>query len=246
MPRKKGTRKKRKVTEYFDIEKSGFAKSIKAEGTEIVDGKTDPREKEKQNKILMGVFATIIFLVAVLVVFFYVEGRMSHFVYKGVSFDTIKQNSLVFYKTGFPVIANGQNATYNFYIRNDPRNLERINFTGDIVFRSDMVLNISNDLNCNGDGVIAVANLVNMNIFRMNVFKNESMGCNPEGNYTFVNIRSANESSINEYSPGCYNLNVANCEILPVTEKFMVESFVKANEIIYSKPESSPGISSVK
>ena len=236
---------KKKVTEYFDVKIKGKGKTIKAEGAEVISDNVTKKDEGKENKILLGIFLTIVILMAVVLIFFYIASSLSHFVYRGVAFNIVKEGDLILYQTSFPVVYQDKNLSYNIYLRNDPRKIEKVPFNGNVVFNGNLVLNVSNDLNCDGKGVLAVANFLKLEIFRMNIFKNESLGCDPNGKYTFVNIESANESGIEQFGPACYNLNVNNCEVLDVTERFMIESFVKANEAIKggdlgSSPVASP------
>ena len=96
---------------------------------------------------------------------------------------------------------------------------------------NNLILNVTTEnLFCDGDWQIAIGNLMNLEIFNIKVGKDENASCDLEGRYTFVQISESNESKIEQYGPSCYHLYVADCEILPVTEKFMVETFLKINE----------------
>ena len=39
----------------------------------------------------------------------------------------------------------------------------------------------------------------------------------------FVNIRGGDKTSVEQYGPSCYNINVDECEILEGTERFVLE-----------------------
>mgnify|MGYP000259427762 CR=1 FL=1 len=51
---------------------------------------------------------------------------------------------------------------YNIYIRKDPRKLAEIPFEGDLVLKKNMVINMTEEFRCEGYGIIAVANVINL------------------------------------------------------------------------------------
>jgi hypothetical protein len=202
-------RKKKKVVE----------KEIKK-----VSGKTQIKNEKKilRNFLIgMGVFVFAILL------FFFILNAMQSFEYENVNFKTVKEGNLILYKTSLPVIYQGQKTEYNFYLRNDPRKLVEIPFEGELNLADNLVINSTEEFNCGGDGVIAMANLLNLyKISGINVIKDENATCDADGRYTFVRLQSGNETSIEQFGPSCYNVNINNCEILEATEKLMLERFV--------------------
>ena len=48
----------------------------------------------------------------------------------------------------------------------------------------------------------------------------------------FVLIQESNRTSIEQFGPACYNINIKNCEILKGTERFMIDTFVEINKIL--------------
>lgn len=213
-------------------------KKEKTKSKEKIFETTKKESTKSQNKILknfligMGGIIVLIFLIVLLI------NSLNSFEYQGVKFKVVKfcdaKPCLITYNTEIPVIYQGKNTTYNFYLRNDPRKLtENVQFDGRLVFRDLMVLNSTSDFNCNGDGIIAVANLLNLyKIARISVIKDENATCDTAGRYMFVNLQESNETSIEKVGSACYNINIKNCEILKGTERFMVESFVEINKAL--------------
>lgn len=205
--------------------------------------KTAEEQIKKENKTLRNLFIGLGIFVAVLVVVVLIANSMTRFEYGGLKFNIEKFGNIIVYRTFFPVYSKtGVNlmtggavtehvADYNIYIRNDPRKLEEIPFNGDLVLLSNMVINTSGDFTCDGEGVIAVANMVKLfDILGINVIKDSNATCDSQGRYMFLQIQEGEDSEINKISGGCYELNVNNCEILKVTEKFMIETLVKVDE----------------
>ncbi len=241
MPRKAKKENKRKakpspekeeIVEYFDIVKDGREKTIKTEAVENVQNNISEKQVKEENRVLKIVLFIIGGLFLILAAMQLTVNALKTFEHNGVNYEITKEGSLVFYKTSFPVIYQGKNLPYNFYLRNDPRKLEEIEFDGEINFKKDAVINATNDLNCDGDGIIAIANLANLKIFDMKIIKDQNATCSQSGNYMFINIEKGNESKIEQFGPACYQLNVNNCEILKITEKFMTEYFSKIKEVV--------------
>ena len=90
--------------------------------------------------------------------------------------------------------------------------------------------------NCNGDGVIAMPNF--QRLFQkmgMGLIHDQEATCDPGGRYNYFNLEYGNETEIKMVGKNCYDVvikgNDDSCEILPATEKLMVELFVKYSEI---------------
>ncbi len=191
------------------------------------------KENEKnQDKILRRFLIGMVVLVVLVTVLVYAVKSTKKFEYEGVDFEIVKSGNLVLYNTKVPVIVNGQRANYNFYLRNDPRKTGvEVPIDGNISLAKNLVINSSTDINCDGDGIIAIANLLNLyKIYEIDVIRDESAVCDFSGRYTFIRIRAGNQTSIEEFGPKCYNLNIKNCEILKGTERLMIESFIDINK----------------
>lgn len=232
MTGKKKTKKetKKEVTEFFEVEKDGREKIIKATGAEEEKTETKNQAKE-ENKILRNILIIIGVLIILIFAGYLFVKNVTNFEYKGVEYRIVREGELILYQTSFPVMYDGREIPYNIYLRNDPRKLENLSFNGEINLKKDMVINATGDLTCDGYGVIAIANLAKIGIFGINVMKDSNATCDESGRYMFLQIRESDESSIEQTGVSCYNLNVNNCEILKVTEKFMAESFAKIKEI---------------
>lgn len=209
----------------------------------------EPLSKEEQakahNKILRNVLIVIATIITGIFFFIIVSHSLSRFEYKGLKFEIVRfcdagPPCLVTYRTSLPVKAIGSNfvvtkpsekdADYNFYLRNDPRKLN-VNFTGDLVFKKNMVLNSKEDFTCEGKGAVAAANLVQLyEVLGAKVVNDENASCDLLGRYTFVQVKPGNTTSVKQFGPGCYNIDVNGCEILEGTERFMLETLLKVNK----------------
>jgi len=179
--------------------------------------------------VLIGIGIVIVFFLAS----YFIIASLSSFKYEGVKFERVKEGSLLLYKTSIPVLYQGQIKDYNFYLRNDPRELEGIGFDGKINLMKNVVINMSEDIKCDGDEVIGVVNLRNLyDILGADVIKDPNASCDSSGMYMFLQIQENNVTNIEQVGPACYNINLADkCDILKVAEKFMVETFIEFDKV---------------
>ena len=193
------------------------------------------RQIREENKILRRFVFGIITILVVVLLFALFINSIKNFEYEGVKFKIVKEGNLIFYNTAIPLFSStGEKvADYNFFIRNDPRELgEEVVFDGELFLTKNMVVNIVGDIECDGDGIIAIANFKKpFEILGINIIRDENASyCDLLGGYTFIQIQEGNETKIEKFGPSCYEINVNNCEILKATERFMLETFVKINE----------------
>lgn len=203
---------------------------------------TESNEERKENKLLKKVLIGMGMALILVLGFIWGINSTTNFEYEGLKFTMIKEGSLIFYNVEFPLyspITGKSIGGYNFYIRNDPRKLKQdIPFYADLMLKKNVVLESHEEFNCEGDGIIAIANLLNLEIFGEKIIRDENATCDNEGRYTYINLKSGNKSYIDQDGPSCYTLYINNCEILEVTERLLVESLVNLqDEKLYAKKE---------
>ena len=229
-----GVKKKnsKEVCETFEVkDKKGREKIIRTCG--VVESKpVTEKEIDYQNKLLRNIIIIFGGLIIIFIIGYFVVNSSNHFEYRNLKFDVVREKNLIFYKTSLPARYKGNIVPYNFYIRKDPRKLgKNIPFEGKLILLKNVVINTSNEFDCEGDGVIALANLVKLYEFLgAKVIRDKNASCDAEGRYTFIQIQKGDTTKIEQVNTSCYNLNVNNCEILEATERFMIEAFVKANK----------------
>jgi hypothetical protein len=223
--RKKSVKKKTSKTK-------SLAKSANEKGSELKK-EEEKKEKDKleeqiknQNKILKGVLFVIGFVILIIVAWVIIAQSVRTFEYKHLEFEIVQEGDIIFYRTGLPTIYQGQLTEYSFYLRNDARKLEnQVPFNAELDLRSNAVLNMESDFNCEGKGVIAIANLLKLYQFiGINVITDQNATCDPESKYTFIQILEGPETKIEETGSSCYNIYIHDCEILEGTERFMIET----------------------
>ncbi len=230
MAKKNKKKNGEEITEVFDIEKPGKeTKEIVKESfvEERKENKGQIKHQEKQLGIILIVIGVLVLASAIII---FSSNHVPTIKYENTNFQIIKQGSLTLYQTSIPVIYQGKKIPYNFYLRTNPNDLKKINFTGQINFLPNAVVNTT-EFNCNGDQVIAIANLLSQyRIIGTKVIKDENATCDPFSRYLYVSIIPGNETKVVQTDDTCYIVYVNNCEILPATEKLMAENFVELNK----------------
>ncbi|MBI2044470.1 hypothetical protein HYT23_00265 [Candidatus Pacearchaeota archaeon] len=199
--------------------------------------KTDKKTSDNHNKILRNFFifiGIVILIFAAWIVFSYLQ---STFDYRGVQFA--KVDEIAPYVTSLPVNygvtgkAVEETANFNFYFRNDPRELDKIPFDGDVTFLKNIVMNSTGDIMCKGMGVVGTVNLANLyGVLGARVVRDPNVSCDDGGRYTFIQIEAGDETKIKQIGNSCYLLTFKDCEVLQVTERMMTEMLVKLREIV--------------
>ncbi len=215
---------------------------IKDDKIEEMQKEILPKEQaKKEGKIFRNVVILMIGFVLMFSVIYGAKYFANSFEIGGVKFEVDKTaiTEKTLYRTSLPVSDKVEMtgkviaADYNFWLRTDPRELEKIEFNGDVNLKKNMVLNLTQDFNCEGDGIIGIANLLNLyKIIGTDVIKDENASCDRAGTYAYLTITEGNETSIEQVGPACYTIYVKDCEILKATEKFMLETFIETNKKI--------------
>ncbi len=225
---------KEEISEVFEVEEGGKEKII--ETHEVIEEKpSSPEQIKREKKIFLTLVMAMGFCVLVFLSIYFVIKLSNQFEYNGVSFavDKTTMTGTTLYRTSIPVIYQGSPADYNLYLRKDPRILSLIPFNGILNINTNMVVNMTDDFNCNGDGIIGVANLVKLyGLIGTEVIQDANATCDAEGRYMFLRVEEGNETRIEKFGISCYKIYVKNCEILEGTERFMIETLVQINKAI--------------
>lgn len=225
--RKTPEKKKEEVKEYFEIEnKEGEEKIIEKKG-EVEEEIVGKGQIKSENNLLLWIIGICVFILAAFLAGYFYYMSTQNFEVNGVEYDIVDGGDVLFYHTEFPLIRDGKKIDYNVYIRNDPRVLvEEVPFDGLLSLRRMAVVNISDEkFNCDGRGIIAIANMVQ--VFEgigMTAIKDPEATCDESGRYMYINIQEGEETKVTKYGPSCYQIEVNNCEILEGTERMIIKT----------------------
>ncbi len=227
---RKKSSEKEKISEIYEIDKGEKEEVVEKKG-EIEEIEIKKGQKEKENRTLVGmlIFFGVFFIFVA--VYFLAAGSMNEFNYHGVKFTIIHQGELTFYQTSFPVVYQGNQTVYNIYMRKDPRKLAKSVLAPDTPIPViTTVLNMTEEFNCNGDQVIAIANLANMYAaLGKKIMRDENATCDPYGRYNYITIEHGNQTRIDQLGPGCYDIKIKDCEILEGTERLIDSMLIDIN-----------------
>jgi len=201
------------------------------------------KEVNKENKeshekqIRLVVFFMSVLIIVIFLVYFLIQ-ESKKFEYDGLKFVKGKQGSLVLYYSSLPISdINGKViGSLPFYLREDPRNLERISIDGEIRVGKEVILSATPEILKCDDGLLAATTL-SMNLGKLGI---KAIGATTNKtyaeennmtyadydtclntNYTTLLFKEGGNSKI-RHVDNCYILDTANCEIMNVTERFIV------------------------
>ncbi|MCR4327160.1 MAG: hypothetical protein NUV46_01095 [Nanoarchaeota archaeon] len=213
--------------------KKRVKKESKEEKSERLQEENSSKKRENsenstlRNILLIG--GVMILLVIGLYVYTQNSGKYS---YKNIEFEKNLIGNITFYET-LTLANNSKGEEFGFRLRTDPNEFKQIPFENVDNLRI-MKLNViaseeNYTFNC-GYGVLPVANLNRLFLEMGAEFaKDENATCDPEGRYNYFTLKYGDENSIKEIGNRCYDLvikgNDTKCDILPVTEKLMVELY---------------------
>ncbi|PIN80571.1 hypothetical protein COV16_00610 [Candidatus Woesearchaeota archaeon CG10_big_fil_rev_8_21_14_0_10_34_8] len=239
-PKKKTLRKSAKKEEV-KLKPSEFKR------TELTKGKKETADKSSQETEKLHnkyVSATIIIAAIVLLIIFLITSASylnNHFEYKGLKFEKTMFDKLPFYYTKIQVARPDETiVNYNLYLRNDPR-ANNIPVYADIKFQQKVAVTTDDFAsNCTYSGVSGVMLGQFLNSMGIEIYTGTTdfqraketgmryIECVENQNYTLISIKQGDETRITQTYTNCYNLEIANCELLNTTEKFIMAGIEQA------------------
>jgi hypothetical protein len=218
-------------------EKNKVAKATKKEKETEIDKKL---KKSAPFLIWLGVLAVVF------VVSYFAFRNLGKIEYQGLEFKAEKFGSLLVYAYDYLVRTPAGIEEKTLYFRVNPTE-NNVSVNGEITYPGDKEVYISSNstglMKCE-DTMIALANLV---LFLQNSDITVKSGTLDEEeaqakNYTYatcanhpdnpvIEIRAGNETKI-ENSGICYDIEIANCEMLPALEKFIVQSIIDSQKVL--------------
>lgn len=216
-------------------------KNIKEE--KVIDDPSSKHLKQKQNSQLKwAILIMIISLVMVMIIPQIYNYFFKKFDYNSIEFEKTYMGKIVFYSASIPLV-NNQGQIYSNYLakfREDPRTLNYIKInlseenTVNFIKTKPVYVSMDDNLPKCPDNLIAVVDLAAFlngfggfnvkgalnNKTAANETKVAYVNCENSPNNTVIRIRTANETTITQVGPNCYELKYKECEINKVTEKF--------------------------
>lgn len=210
-------------------------KTLKKQKANIIKKRENkPEKKERQTRLFVGFLAVVLLFV---IASYLVAESMKKFDYAGLEFKKQRKGNLDFYYVEFPIVDMSGNLVKKspFYFREDPRNLQRIEINGGkIAVMPNIALSGETETMGCEDSILAATSLflylkqagVNPFVATTNKtiaenFNKTYMSCANPGFNTLVVYELADKTII-EKNGDCYTLKFSDCDIMNVTERFML------------------------
>lgn len=201
-------------------------------------------EKRKKQTAAVAIFMIALILTILLVWFIFQSSKK--FEYAGLNFVKGKQGNLILYQAKVPLTdASGTEvSSFLLYLKEDPRKLKRINIEDKIMLKPIVAISASDDIarNCS-DLVVSATTLAlflkyaGVSSFAATTNKAEAVknnmtyvSCDKNNKYSVIEFKQVNETKITT-SNYCTTLYFNNCEMLNVTERFMVGVYAQSQNI---------------
>lgn len=227
--------KKEEVCNTFNISDG------KKEKTEVSCGQIEEKHASKEqikkfSKTLGIVLAFLGFLFLLFFTIYFISVSSKTVNFKGVEYNKLQVGEVLFYHAQIPYIKDLKGTTkYNIYLRSNPKRIsKKISLDGDdISWKQLVVTNYSTDgLVCEGNSIIAQANFnqILSDGIGLTLIGNNTVSCDEENRYMYLSIEAGDETKIEKIGESCYRLEFTNCEILQVTERFLLEAISRYYE----------------
>jgi len=223
---------------------------MKKENKNEVGFKKESSVKEKQNKQVKIILIIIILILGSVIIVPFLIKYFNSFDYIGLKFEKTKIGKIKFFSTKIPLtkkvpskdsFVSLKDVTdyYDIKFRNDPRELEKI-FTNvseegiKFIKNNPVYISIYYDVPICEDNLISVVGLTDFlerfgGLYvkgaingKENSSDNLIIDCKNSTFNTVIIVKNNSETSINQKSKNCYELNYRDCEILKATEKFEI------------------------
>lgn len=194
--------------------------------------KATKSNREKEIKIVVGVMVSIILIVLLV---FLIGQSQKNFEYNGLEFKERQMGEITYYDTHFLVRTNDRSKKrFKFSFRNDPRELKNITVEGNIVLNKNVGLAADSDLICENNNLALMT--LSINFFdRLGIdtfsgttnktlaerYNKSLLRCN-DTRYSVLSFRKGNKTRIVREGD-CYRIYVNDCQIMEVSEKFMID-----------------------
>ncbi|MBI3334750.1 hypothetical protein HYZ97_04660 [Candidatus Pacearchaeota archaeon] len=200
--------------------------------------------KKTEQLVPWTVWALIILVIAG-IVFWLIFSSIGTYSYKNLEFTKERYGNIIMHHHSY-LYKNlaGELIKYNLYLRVDPRDND-IPAEGAFIFSKQAIalgINTTGLQECE-DSTIAISQLSSFLANNDLVIETGTpdaqqaaqyslpvVNCTTHPHHITIMLQEGSESSVVAQSEQCFVLSAAKCEILPVVEKFIVESIVDARE----------------
>lgn len=206
-----------------------------------VEGKVEEERRVKkknikgmqEKQIRIFIVAMISLLIFIFIVYAFIQFSLK-FSYAGLEFEKVREGDLILYRT----------LTFPIFLREDPRELRDIGIEGKVILQKRVGIGGDKEI-INGceDSTIAATTLAlfygksGFEPFSATRDKEEAenfnityVECQSNLKYSVILFEKSDENKIRSEG-NCYILEINNCEVMDVTERFILASYVHSRGI---------------
>mgnify|MGYP006284139807 CR=1 FL=1 len=207
--------------------------------------------KKGKNKEIYIIIGAMIGIILLFIVSYYIFKHINEFEYNGLSFRKERFGELVVYHYSYYYQHEGELFRYNLFLRKDPRKNKVPVYGENIKYIDGKFVYITSDygfLTQCDSSTLALAQLSsfltnNQITPRSGTFVEDSnntqlnyVTCESKPNNPVIVIKEGTETRIDiDEENMCYEISVANCEVLEAAEKFIVQSILDAKLSTYEE-----------
>ena len=202
------------------------------------------KEKKTDMKKVMHIIGVVLVFLAVFAIFSFLFQSWGKIDYKGLSFTKESYgNILTYHYYYFFKDEHGQVYKNNIYLRNDPRK-NLVPREGEIFLIRNFPLYVGVNTtrlgNCS-DFTLALpmlSSFLGSNLFETHggfidadeaaAHNSTYVTCRTHPSSSVILIQEGNATTVTRTAENCYKISIANCELTPAVEKFIVESIIDA------------------
>ena len=204
---------------------------------------------EKQEKQLKMAVVFMAVLIGLIFAFYFWMIGVGSFEYEGLEFQKVKEGDLIFYETRFPIkkltLTGNIVGELDFFFRNDPRTLDDIDVEEEVVLSKYIAIAAGDsEIEKCKETALAASTLslfltqLDFDTYGATTNKTLSeetgrvfIGENCEKvRDTGILFKTGKENKITKQG-NCYVLEAKNCNTLRVTEKFILEFYLDAQDL---------------
>lgn len=223
-------------------------KKVKKESLkEKSEERDEKKAKKKHETQLKWVIIGMISVLLLFLLLYVIVQESKKIYYGGLEFKKLKYGQLILYHSKIPIKDASGNlvANYNLYLRNNPLDLKGIKINGSLRFRKEVVISVDSSIEgCSDNGIaggglgmfFSAAGITADFAYANETYANEKKAsyienCPENKGYSAIFIRKGDKNEVRQESQDCYVLEFKECDILKVTEKFIIGVYAQSKGI---------------
>ena len=208
--------------------------------------KVEKKENNQEKQVKLFIFGMVALIILIVLAYFLIQGDKK-FEYAGLEFQKGKVGDLTLYFIKIPLNSiTGEVVGYaSSYVSEDPRKLTNIPINTQLMLKKEVALAADSKFveKCE-DSILAATRLsvylknTGINPVASTLNKKEAeelnrnyVNCSADSDYSIIAFETAEKDEIAKEN-NCYKVNVANCNVMNVTERLMIGVYAHSRGIV--------------